>query len=225
MGPTDPPITVSPTTTPPTAAPTTTPSSAPVAVTNPPTSTVTSNPTPHPTQRPNLNPTPNPTSAPTDAPVASPVTSPSEPCCPPGETGLRDFNSCSKYYHCVNGNVVGAPLACPFGTLFDKGLQICNWSYQVQYANSSCDPPVPTEAPAASPSERCCPVGYSGLRAHDSCSKYYHCVNGGVIGAPMPCPAGTLFDETYQYCNWANQVQCSFSPCSRRLRGVQQQIS
>jgi len=157
---------------------------------------------------------------PQSSPTEAPVTSPTEPCCPSGFTGLRDHNSCSKYYHCVNGAVSGIPMPCPGGTLFDKNLQNCNWESQVQCVPSSCGPPQssPTEAPVTSPTEPCCPSGFTGLRDHNSCSKYYHCVNGAVSGIPMPCPGGTLFDKNLQVCNWESQVQCTPSPCSRRLR-------
>jgi len=85
--------------------------------------------------------------------------------------------------------------------------------------------PAPTPVPALGPapvptpaSTLTCPTGYTGLRAHDDCTKYYHCLNGAFIGEVLPCPAGTLFDVSYQYCNWANLVTCSAPP--QNLRGT-----
>mmetsp|Transcript_5113 Transcript_5113/g.7878 ORF Transcript_5113/g.7878 Transcript_5113/m.7878 type:complete len:540 (-) Transcript_5113:1384-3003(-) len=53
-----------------------------------------------------------------------------------------------------------------------------------------------------------CPSGYTGIRPHDHCTKYYHCVGGNLAGEVLGCPAGTLFDVNYQYCNWSNLVTC-----------------
>jgi Lytic polysaccharide mono-oxygenase, cellulose-degrading/Chitin binding Peritrophin-A domain len=82
-------------------------------------------------------------------------------------------------------------------------------------------PPAPTPAAPTSPSQSCCPAGYTGMKAHSACARFYHCVNGAVQGTPIACPNGLLFDEGKQLCDWANQVSCqSASSCgSRFLRG------
>ena len=73
----------------------------------------------------------------------------------------------------------------------------------------------PTKNPTKAPTdnngsdEPCCPPGYSGLLAFDECLQHYHCSDGQVIGnIPTYCPAGTLFDNNMQLCNWAMQVSC-----------------
>ena len=35
-----------------------------------------------------------------------------------------------------------------------------------------------------------------------------YCQNGEVVGAPLPCVPGTLFDVTIGVCTWAANVQC-----------------
>merc|ERR1719266_131345 len=73
----------------------------------------------------------SPTVAPVAAPVAPP-TPPTGPCCPAGYTGLRAYDGCKKFFHCVNGVVTGSPLPCGRGTLFDADIQNCNWKDQVE---------------------------------------------------------------------------------------------
>ncbi|CAB9503255.1 Chitin binding Peritrophin-A domain [Seminavis robusta] len=105
-------------------------------------------------------PTPAPVSPPTAGPTAAPVTAPdgptSEPCCPPGYTGLLAYSECAQYYYCVNGAVVGTPILCTQGSLFDTALQYCNWSHEVScngVADCNDSPPVapPTKHPSAAP--------------------------------------------------------------------------
>lgn len=64
---------------------------------------------------------------------------------------------------------------------------------------------VPTKSPSSS--SPLCPMNYTGLKATAQCTKFYHCVNG-FASPSVSCPAGTLFDETIQVCNWADQVTC-----------------
>ncbi len=79
----------------------------------------------------------------------------------------------------------------------------------------------PTKAPTGTGNgERCCPAGYTGLRAWNECHQYYHCVGGVVTGGLLVVPAGTLFDQNMQNFNWASQVTCVVDNCGRRkLRG------
>jgi len=56
--------------------------------------------------------------------------------------------------------------------------------------------------------EPSCTSGYTGMRAYDQCTKFYHCVYGVVTGDPMACPANTLFSEDLQNCDWDYNVEC-----------------
>jgi len=62
-------------------------------------------------------------------PVTVPLNEPSssEPCCPVGLTGLKAWDACTQYYHCVNGVVTGDLMNAPAGTLFDEILQNIDW--------------------------------------------------------------------------------------------------
>jgi hypothetical protein len=213
---------------------------------------------PHPTSSPSKTPTASPvksTISPSKSPVSqtsSPTKSPTKPnngerCCPAGYTGLRAWNQCHQYYHCVGGVVTGGLLDVPVGTLFDQTIQNFNWASAVNCVVDLCgaDPVAsPTNAPVfftSSPSkspvsqtssptktptkpnngERCCPAGYTGLRAWNQCHQYYHCVGGVVTGGLLDVPVGTLFDQTIQNFNWASAVNCVVDSCDRRkkLRG------
>ena len=102
-----------------------TPQPTPKPVTpNPTPESITPNPTPQPTPEPA---TPNPTPQPTPEPQNSNPT----PCCPVGFSGLRAWNDCSQFYHCLNGSVVGSPQNVPPGLLFDQNRQNSVWPWQL----------------------------------------------------------------------------------------------
>jgi len=166
-------------------------------------------------------PTPTPVPSPTPTPVPNPPTPPTTDC-PSGYSGLRPRDDCTRYYHCQNGVMVGEVLDCPTGTLFDMGLQYCNWANDVTCGLTPVpSPPTPTPVPSPptpTPPSLDCPAGYSGLRPRDNCTRYYHCQNGAFVGEVSDCNAGTLFDVDLQYCNWANMVTCG----GRRLSAPKQ---
>ena len=66
----------------------------------------------------------------------------------------------------------------------------------------------PTTATATTPSCLACPSGATGLYSTDSCRAFRNCLDGVDKGINA-CAAGTLFDETRGYCNWANEVTCN----------------
>lgn len=207
---------VSPTLPPqPTASPSSNPTAAPVLGTD--------GPTKYPTSHPTAAPVPG-TVAPTKSPTKSGPNG--DRCCPQNYYGLRAWNHCLSYYHCVNGEVFGDLINVPTGTLFDQSIQNFNWAAQVTCAVDNCggDPvtPLPTASPVSAPiggGNPCCPSGYTGLKAWNNCHQFYHCVNGVVVGEPISGSAGTLFDQNIQNFNWADQVTCFVDNCGRRLRG------
>jgi len=71
--------------------------------------------------------------------------------------------------------------------------------------------PAPTSISTTSapgPTGPCCPHGFTGLLAYNECTEFYHCSSGKVVASPISCQVGLLFDNNYQYCNWAMQVDC-----------------
>merc|ERR1712039_173638 len=68
-----------------------------------------------------------------------------------------------------------------------------------------------TTSPTAKPA--ICPYEFSGLIATSDCSGYYHCVNGDLaVESPTDCPAGLLFDNDLQVCDWDYNVDCPSNP-------------
>jgi hypothetical protein len=51
-----------------------------------------------------------------------------------------------------------------------------------------------------------------GLFAYNACTQYVQCVytnTPNALKVLQNCPSGTLFDNSLQVCNWANQVVCN----------------
>jgi hypothetical protein len=99
---------------------------------------VTSQPTtPPPTPVPIVGSTPVPTTvAPT--PDQPPTGGGGDPCCPDGFTGLKAWNDCYQFYHCVGGEVIEPIYDAPTGTLFDQNIQNANWANQVTCVVDNC---------------------------------------------------------------------------------------
>lgn len=81
--------------------------------------------------------------------------------------------------------------------------------------------PVPTIAPTVTKTnvvcgentfEPCCPPEFTGMRAFDACTKFYHCVGGVLSGNPIPCDSGLLFDDAAQTCDFEQNVSCFVPP-------------
>jgi len=110
----------------------------PCGGTNPP---ETAQPTPIPTVSPTASPlkvTPAPIQSPTTPSPTLPPPNGGDPCCPAGYTGLRAWDNCLQYYHCVGGVVTGGLLSVPPGTLFDQNIQNINWDYLVTCEVDNC---------------------------------------------------------------------------------------
>jgi len=233
---------------PPTMTPPSTTSPTPIPSMTPTLSPVTTPTTTTPVVIPTLSPVANPTTvAPVQTPTLSPVASPITPSptmengciksCPPSYTGLKSYNACHEFYHCVNGVVTGDLISCNDGTLFDVTYQFCNWKDEVTCEVNVCDgkptdSPIvtmaPTVLPVAKPSttapvkpppttgDDCsltCPPNYTGYKAYNACEDYYYCASGVLSGYLQKCPKGTLWDEAIQNFNWPNQMICNTPVC------------
>jgi chitinase len=60
--------------------------------------------------------------------------------------------------------------------------------------------------------EPCCPPDFTGMRASDACTKFYHCVDGELSGNPSPCGNGLLFNDATQTCDYEANVPCFVPP-------------
>jgi len=143
--------------------------------------------------------------------------------CPSGYSGLIATTDCKGYYLCLNGSSINEnPTDCPDGLLFNNDTQVCDWDYNVHCPTSTVPTISPTAAPTlplashtTSPTEKpaICPYEFSGLVATSDCRGYYHCVNGELaVESPTDCPAGLLFNNDLQVCDWDYNVDCPSNP-------------
>lgn len=161
-----------------------------------------------------------PTSKPTLKPTASPTAMP--PCgvgCPPGSNYLLPTEGCYGFYYCVDGSASGT-IQCPIGTLFDAGIQGCNWAYTVTCQCTTGSAPTPaspttTEAPTAyevATAELCrsCPLSNWDMVGASDCSGFYHCISGSPSHF-IACPQGTLWSASIKGCDYPWRTDCACS--------------
>lgn len=84
----------------------------------------------------------------------------------------------------------------------------------------------PTQASSGDCGTEWCSTGFTGLKAWNACTQYYHCVDGIVTGSLVDVPPGTLFDENLQNVSWRQNIfdTCVVSSCdngTRKLKGIQ----
>lgn len=159
-----------------------------------------------------------PTKSPTPPPTTSPTVQP--PCgvgCPAGSNTLLPTSDCLGFYYCVSGSASGV-IMCPQGTLFDVGIQACNWSYQVTCdcegasAPSSVTTPAPTATSPALSADLCrdCPVSNWDMVGASDCSGFYHCIDGSPSNF-ISCPTGTLWSAPIKGCDYPWRTECACS--------------
>lgn len=185
--------------------------------------TVSPKPTDSPTPAPTNNPTisPPPTDSPTPRPTNSPLAGVGCQGCQTGVAELRPLADCQGFYYCLESGQNFGSVPCPSGTIFDYGLQTCNFVDQVDCACSSSgpSPPLPPPSPAVTPApvpagtgQICdaCPVSGWALVGSDNCGGFYHCTDGNR-GVFQTCPSGTLFVQSIMGCDWEDRVDCTCS--------------
>lgn len=128
--------------------------------------------------------------------------------CEPGETGLKPYDKCTKFYACVAGVVKGDPIPCAKGTLFDDKLKFCNWKKKVTCPCKRNDKPKDDCKPSCKPHE-------NHLKAFNACSQYYSCSDGKLDGKIRTVPDDSLlFDESIQSFNRKEDVKCHVKACA-----------
>eukprot|EP00970_Alexandrium_tamarense_P001266 scaffold131_cov206-Alexandrium_tamarense.AAC.6 len=63
-----------------------------------------------------------------------------------------------------------------------------------------------TAAVAQAPTSTDCPPDHTGYWPGAGCTSYMYCQAGKIVGAPLNCVPGTLFDVTISVCTWATSV-------------------
>lgn len=197
---------------PPTKFPTplpTTPRPTPLPTPPIPTKPPTAYPTPPPGQ------TPNPTSKPTPLPTSS-VTSCQS--CPLTGWALVSADSCSGFYHCLDG-VQGYYQACPVGTLFDSKSMGCDYTSHVTcncYGNNPPTNPPPTTPPPPnpplplppSPPPTPRPTSVGGYRYYPDWDNTNNCINDGNEPSWMATYLTTTKDQCCKNNYWWRYDAC-----------------
>eukprot|EP00804_Cyclotella_cryptica_P000658 CCRYP_014683-RC/>CCRYP_014683-RC protein AED:0.43 eAED:0.43 QI:0/-1/0/1/-1/0/1/0/148 len=140
------------------------------------------------------------------------------PCgagCPVGSNSLLPTLDCLGFYYCVGGSASGV-INCPAGTIFDVGIQGCNWAYAVTCQCTSGSVPTtpsPTTQVAAPTSQAmctACPATTWAMVGAADCSGFYHCINGSPSYF-IACPDGTLWSEPIKGCDYPWRTECTCS--------------
>jgi hypothetical protein len=143
--------------------------------------------------------------------------------CPDDYSGRAPTKNCNGYVDCRNGKVKLIK-DCPVGTKFDVMILSCTFSEvqcEANVAVTYSPTPSPEEGGKLDKEDRpdriivedTCPDGYIGNKAINGCTGYIYCAAGTQLGK-FPCTAGTLFDVSLGYCNWASNVNIDRPECS-----------
>ena len=131
-------------------------------------------------------------------------------CCPVGFNGLKSFNNCGQYYHCVNGVVTGPAYQCAPGTLFHNNIQNCDWINSFTCDETPCNGSPSTSLPTPVPNSPSSPSPTSAPNSPSSPSPTpptsYGTCGWGFIGNGI-CADGTCCSQwgwcgtTDEHCN------------------------
>jgi hypothetical protein len=141
--------------------------------------------------------------------------------CAAGSNSLLPTMDCLGFYYCVSGTPSGS-IQCPAGTIFDVGIQTCNWSYAVNCQCSGGSPTTPTSPtppaptpPAPTPTSptsqqicHACPVSNWDMIGAKDCSGFYHCISGSPQEF-IACPQGTIWSQPIKGCDYPWRATCT----------------
>lgn len=119
------------------------------------------------------------------------------------------FTADQMWTNCADVKITSSPSTSP--SVFEQANCAPAPTKQPSKTNPT---PTPTKVPSphSYPSfGATCPSEFTGILPYDSCTKYFHCNNGELVAEVQFCPQGTLFDTTYNYCNWEYEVACKSS--------------
>ncbi|CAH1280472.1 unnamed protein product [Diabrotica balteata] len=140
-----------------------------------------------------------------------------EPDCSDGKnTYWRYPFDCSLFWECLNKQLYLLP--CPDDYFWDDSIKKCDVNEAVDCSGiipypstSSSEAPATTTdepLPYTTPEMICTKDNTFFPNIYD-CSKYYECSNG--IPVPMSCPAGEMWNIKLNTCDWAANVDCSYT--------------
>ncbi len=117
------------------------------------------------------------------------------------------YTADQMWTNCADIKITSSPSTTP--SVFEQGDCESSPTKHPSVTNPTVAPTMLTSPPPQHTSDAfTCPVAYTGIRPYDSCTKYFHCNNGETVAEVQSCPPGTLFDITYNYCNWEHEVNC-----------------
>merc|ERR1711933_493200 len=107
---------------------------------------------------------------------------------PSGGGSANDFNGAVEFSVSIPAPSPSAIVSPSLNTVYD-------------------DPAVPPVG-AGSRGGDDCPPELTGYFPLPGCEQYVYCQSGSMVGAPLPCVPGTLFDAVANTCNFEENVSC-----------------
>lgn len=126
------------------------------------------------------------------------------------ERDVAAHERCSHFYKCMGKEPVA--FKCPGNLLFNSKKNICDWPTNVDCGDKikSNDTDIENEKrtdDTRSADIRCSSENSDGiLIVHDSCNKFYKCINGKLI--ETKCPGMLLYNPKTENCDWPTHVNC-----------------
>jgi len=131
---------------------------------------------------------------------------PTETCQPRNESySISDSEQCDIYYVCPKSGKMTQHM-CDDGFVFSESIRLCEYPHNVDCAKR------PKLQPAQSKGDPHCERlnGFYPFPPKDSCSKFYHCLEGKAY--EKTCPEGVIFDPKKGSCvhpDMASRPDCA----------------
>lgn len=122
---------------------------------------------------------------------------------------FADPYDCGSFYECEDGTAYLQ--SCPSGLEFNPELEVCDHPLSAGCVLPSCADSKMVFHAQDDPCEITCGAGTELFADPEDCNGFYECNDG--VASHQSCPAGLVFNPTYQVCDDPLTAGCVLPSC------------